>query len=246
MLKKILRFFKQNVKLIIPLSLIFVLFIAFFVYYKISVDDSYREYKDIEVYQYFNARKYDYMATVGFNRRKEIVELSSKDYNINYDSTPIYYKYKYKVIFPKNMAVVMPTLNCAEYLSPKFSLVTNKGNVYYLKTTKYDAKIGHYFLFDGKGLYFFVDPVKLVVNNQAVTLSSMSYVHMSNVSPTLSYYDKKTDTYKTVKVNDYKTTVESDYYKVNINTNQIDYFGENIILPSKVSELNSIDLKGKQ
>ena len=237
-------FLKQNIKLLIPLTLIFVLFISFFVYYKVSLDDSFREYKDIDVYQYFNDKKYEYTALVGFNRKKEIVNLSTDDYDITYDSTPIYYKYKNKVIFPNDMSIVMPTLNCSEYLSPKFSLITKKDTVNYLKTVKYDGKIGHFFLYDGLNLFFFLDAVKLTINNQEIKLSPLSYVYTSNVDPTISYYDKKTDTYKTVKVNDYKSTFENDYYKVYISTDQIDYFGQNINLTSKLDFLKSIDLKG--
>ena len=221
------------------------MFISFFVYYKVSLDDSFREYKNIDVYQYFNDKKYEYTAKVGFNRKKEVVEVSTKDYDITYDSTPIYYKYKNKVIFPSDMSVVMPTLNCSEYLSPKFSLITKKDTINYLKTTKYDDKIGHYFLYDGLNLFFFLDAVKLTINNQEIKLSPFSYVYTSSINPTISYYDKKTDTYKTVTVKDYKTTVESDYYKLYVSTDQIDYYGQNIILTSKLSSLNSIDLKGK-
>lgn len=242
---KIKAFFKENFKLIIPLALIAVLFISFFVYYKITILDNYREYKKIKAVQYFYGKKYEYNATVGFNRKKEVVEFKTKDYDITFDSTPVYYKNENKVIFPSNMSVVMPTLNCAEYLSPKYSLITKKKNNYYLKTNKYDNKLGHYFLYDGLNLYFFIDEVKLTINNQEIKLSPLSYVYTSSTNQNISYYDKKTDTTKTIESKDYKTIVENDYYKVNINTDQIDYYGKNVILTSQISSLSTIDMKGK-
>ncbi len=246
MKKNIITFFKENFKLIIPLTLILVVFIAFFIYYKVSISDTYREYKNIKVYQYFSNEKYEYKAKIGFNRKKEIVELSTTDYDITYDSTPIYYKNKNRVIFPTNMSIVMPTLNCSEYLTPKYSLITDKKNNYYLKTTKYDNKLGHYFLYNGLNLYFFLDKVTLTINNQKVDLSPLSYVYTSQTNNNITYYDKKTDNIKTIESKDYKTTIENDYYKVNINTDQIDYYGQNVILTSQITSLSTIDLKDKK
>ena len=56
---KIVKFLKENYKLIIPISLMVVIFIAFLVYYKISILDNYREYKEENVYQYFYGKRYD-------------------------------------------------------------------------------------------------------------------------------------------------------------------------------------------
>ncbi|MEE3343336.1 MAG: hypothetical protein VZS44_04515 [Bacilli bacterium] len=245
MTKKITTYIKENFKLIIPLALIAVLFIAFFVYYKISILDNYREYKKITAIQYFQGKKYQYTATIGLNRKKEIVELSTKDYNINYDSTPIYYRNQNKAILPTNMSVVMPTLGCAQYLTPKYSLITEKKGNYYLKTTKYDGKLGHYFLYNGLDLYFFLDEATLNINNQKIKLGPLSYVYTNSSNRNISYYDKKKDIAKTIEAKDYKTTVENDYYIVNISTNEIDYFGKNVMLTSKITSLNTIDMHKK-
>lgn len=244
-LQNIGSFIKENFKIMIPLLLILVIFISFFIYYKISLMDTYRKYEDVKVYQYFYGQKYEYTAHIGFNRKDEVVELTTKDYDITYDSTPVYYEDDYKVIFPNNMSIVMPTLNCSEYFSPAYTMVSKKKNSYYLKTTRFDNKIGHYFLYDGLNLYFFLDEVKLTVNGKEVKLSPFSYVTTSSVNQNITYYDKKSDTITVVPVKDYKTVVENDYYKVNVSVDQIDYFGQNVVLTSQVSSLNSIDRKGK-
>ena len=245
-LNKIKEFFKNNFKIIIPLSLILVIFIAFSIYYKISILDNYIEYKDIKVYQYFYSQKYDYTAKIGFNRKKEIVELSTKDYDIEYDSTPIYYQNQNIVILPSNMSIIMPTLNCSEYLSPKYSLITKKKNTYTLKTTKYENKLGHYFFYDGQNLYFFIDAVKLKINNQEINLSPMSYVYTNPHDKDITFYDKETDTTRIIEANNNtSTTVSNDYYTINISVDQIDFYGQNVLLTSKINKLNTIDKKEK-
>ena len=239
---KIVKFLKENYKLIIPVSLMAVIFIAFLVYYKISLLDNYREYKEQKVYQYFYGKRYDYRAKIGFNRRKEIVELSTTDYDITFDSTPIYYKNDDVVVFPSNMSVVMPTLNCSEYLASRYSSITKVKDNYVLKTKKYDNKLGRYFLYDGKDLYFFLDEVKLLVGNNTITLSPMSYLIAT--SDKISYYDKKADVYKTLDGVGSDSVVEGEYYKIAVNLDQIDYYGDDVILTSKIDELNTIDMKG--
>ena len=60
----------------------------------------------------------------------------------------------------------------------------------------------------------------------------------------VSYYDKKSDNYKTIDINDTDVYIENDYYKVYVDRDVIDYQGTNVILTSKLEELNTIDKKG--
>ena len=239
----IITYIKENYKLIIPISLILVVFIAALVYYKVSVYDTYKKDTNDQFYQWFYKKKYEYTGTVSTNRKDEIVDFKTKDYEIEFDSTPVYYKNKNKTIFTRNMSVVMPTLNCSEYLAPKYSyLTTKKNNVHTLTTKKYNSKLGHYFLYDGKNLYFFLDETTLKIEKQEIKLSPLSYV-IAETNKYISYYDKKTDTFETINTIDSKATVENDYYKIYVNIDNIDYYGENVILTSKISELNPINMK---
>ena len=240
---KIITYIKENYKIIIPLSLILVLFIAASVYYKVRIYDTYKKDTNDKFYQWFYNRKYEYTGTVSTNRKNEIVDFTTKDYDISFDSTPVYYQKKKIVVFTTNMSVVMPTLNCSEYLSPKYSyLTTSKNNNHTLTTKKYNSKLGHYFLYDGKDLYFFLDEVKLKIDNQEITLSPLSYVIAEN-NKYVTYYDKKTDTFKTIETTSNSTTAENDYYKIYVSTDNIDYYGTNVILTSKITELNPISMK---
>ena len=235
-------FFKENYKLIIPITLMIVLFVSFLIYYKVMISDNYREEEIKEVYQYFYDTKYEYDLTISKNRKKEIVDIKSNNIDINFDSTPIYYKDKDIVILPQNMSIVMPTLSCAEYLSKQYSYITYENNIYTLTTNKYNNKLNHYFLYDGNDLYFFIEPVTLTINNEKIELSPFSYV-IAIYNNYISYYDKKTDTFKTITITSDNPTVENNYYSINITTDNLNYQGTNVILTSDIEKLITIDEK---
>lgn len=238
-IKKII---KENYKLIIPITLMIVLFIAFLIYYKVSISNNYTKDKTIKVYQYFYEKKYEYDLTISKNRKDVIVDIKPQDIKVNYDSTPIYYQKKDIIIFPKDMSVVMPTLSCAEYLSKGYSYITYENGIYNLTTDRYNKKLNHYFLYDGADLYFFIEPVKLSVNNEKIELSSLSYV-IAKYNNSITYYDKKTDTFKIIETTNDNSKIENDYYSINISKDSLNYQGTNIILTSAIENLNTIDKK---
>lgn len=243
-MKKIKDFFKDYYKIIIPISLLLVLFIAFAVYYKISVLDSKTTDVVDDFYQYFYGTKYEYQGTVSTNRKGVIVRFKANK-EVKFDATPIYYKNKSMVIFPKNMSVVMPTLGCSEYLTKKLSLLSYKKDVYTLTTYKYNGKLGRYFLYDGSDTYFFLDEVNIVIGDKSIKLSPMSYL-IAKYNKYLLYYDKANDKFETInKVND-DIYVENTYYKIYIFKDQMDYLDSNVILTSKITELNTIDMKERR
>lgn len=237
------QFIKNNYKLMIPITLMIVLFIAFLVYYKVSIANNYHTDIEDKFYQYFYDKKYEYTAIVSENRKKVIIDFKPQEVKVNLDSTPIYYQQKDTVIFPQNMSVVMPTLSCAEYLSEAYSYITYQDKIYNLTTNRYNNKLNHYFLYDGKDLYFFIEPVNLTINNETISLSPLSYV-IARYNKTISYYDKKTDTYKTITLTDNNFKIVNDYYTIYPLEDTIDYYGTNVLLTSEIKNLNTIDKKG--
>ena len=242
---KIKRFLQENYKLIIPIVFMIVLFIAFLIYYKVSVSSNYRVDKEEKVFQYFYDKKYEYSATVSKNRKDVIVDFKPIGVTVSLDSTPIYLSDGKEVIFPSDMSVVMPTMSCAEYLSKGYSYITFKDNVYMLTTNRYHKKLNHYFLYDGLDMYFFIEDVTLKVNGEEIKLSPYSYI-ISKYNSYLSYYDKESDTYKTLTVGNSGIQVSNDYYTIIVDKDVIDYNGTNVILTSNISKLNTIDKKGQK
>lgn len=238
----ITKWIKENYKLVIPITLIVVLFIAFFVYYKLLISNNITKDEKVKVYQYFYEKKYDYNLIVSKNRKNEIVKVKPQDITVNYDSTPIYYKEKNIVIFPEDMSVIMPTLSCAEYLSKGYSYITYENSIYTLTANRYNKKLNHYFLYDGADLYFFIEPVTLTVNNEKIELSPLSYI-IAKYNNSITYYDKKTDTFKIINTTDNDAKIENEYYSVNVSKDNINYQGTNIILTTDIKNLNTIDKK---
>lgn len=237
------QYFKENYKIFIPIALMVVLFAAFFVYYKMSLTNSYREEVKGNFYQYFGGKKYEYEGVVSKNKKGVVVDFQEIDMDISQDSTPIYYSDGNTVIFPDDMSVVMPLFNCSEYLAKKYSYIEYGDRTYKLTTDKYSDNLGHYFLYDGDDLYFFIEEVTLIVNSEEVILSPFSYIS-AGYNDFISYYDKKSDVYRTITVKDTNTIVKNDYYSVYISKDIIDYYGTDVILTSDISMLNTIDMKG--
>ena len=234
---------KENYKIIIPIALIIVLFVSFIIYYKVAILSSITKETKDSFYQYFYDKKYNYEAIVSTNRKDVVVDFKPQEIEINLDSTPIYYEKEEKVIFPKDMSIIMPTINCAEYLSTGYSYISYKNKNYVLTTNKYSNKLGKYVLYDGSDLYFFVDEAKLTIEGQEVTLSPMSYV-IAKYNKYISYYDKKSDTFKTITTTNNDATISNSYYTIEVSKDRIDYYGTSVILTSEISNLNTIDKKG--
>lgn len=239
---KVKEFLKQNYKLMIPIALIVVLFVSFLIYYQVSVNNNYHIDTEDKFYQYFYDKKYEYSAVVSKNKKDVIVDFKPQVVKINLDSTPIYYQKKDIVILPREMSIIMPTLGCAEYLAKGYSYITYKDGIYNLTTTRYHGKLNHYFLYDGNDLYFFIENTTLTVNGEEIKLSPFSYV-IAKYNNYVSYYDKGTDTYKTIKT-DNNAIVKSEYYTIDISKDSIDYYGDDILLTVNIENLNTIDKKG--
>lgn len=240
-MKKINDIIKDNYKIIIPIMLMLLLFVAFFVYYQVYIRDVFTD-SNGSFYQYFYGKRYDYAGIVTTNRKDEVVDFKALDIEIEFDSTPIYYKNRNKVILPKDMSVVMPTLN-SEYLSKGYSLISYNKSTYNLITKNYNKRLNHYFFYDSKDLYFFIENVVLKVNDREIKLSPFSYVIYSDRSNTLYYYDKENDKFETIMDINGEVVVSNDFYTIYVNKDSIKYYGGEVLLTSGIEHLNTIDMK---
>ena len=66
---KFTKFMKENYKLMIPVILMLVLFLAFIIYYKVSLSNNYTVDTNGNFYQYFYDKKYEYEGVVTTNKR---------------------------------------------------------------------------------------------------------------------------------------------------------------------------------
>ena len=238
-LKSFVSFVKKNYKLCIPIILILVMFIAFIIYYIISKTVIFESVEEKNVYQYFTEDKTEYNLKINKNRKGVITNIEPIDVNVVYDSTPIYIKNDDNiVIFPSKMSVVAPVMNCSEYLANNYSYINLTDKQYVLVTNGFNSALGHYFLYDGSDLYFFIEKVTMVVNGNDIELDPYSYVVAHNKK--MYYYDRKEDKYISIDTKGYDNYIYNDYYRVYINGDYIDSGGEKVLLTSDLDTLMDI------
>ncbi len=232
-----LDFIKKRYNILIPVFLIIVLSVALILYNREYKNNRYAKTEDSEVYQYFSGVKMEYTASISRNKKDVILEYTPKDYVVNLDSIPIYIKDKDRVIFPKEMSIVLP-LNNREYQVNALAEIYKENNLYYLNLRDLNQSFDHAFLYDGKDLYFFIDSVSITVGSEEINLSPLSYLTCTHNS-LLEYYDKETDTYGQIDVEN-SALVTNDYMTINVNTDRIIYNDGFLLLTNDFSALQKV------
>lgn len=231
-MKKVIDFCKQRYKMLIPVMVVFVLLITVYFLYREYKYDNYRNKKEETVYQYFGGVKNEYTAIITYNLKNVIVDIKPKNKKIEYDATPIYYADQNKILFPSEMNMVFPLKDGSQYKLYKYSIYEKIDNTDMITMNNKSDYYYHFFLFDGKGLYFFPEEVTLYVNNKEYRkLSSMSYVSMVG-GYTLTYYDKEKDTSEVLEVEGKKVLVSSDnmHLKINLNERNFTVYDKQVLL----------------
>lgn len=239
-MEKIMTIWKKNYKVLIPVMVVFVLLVALYFLYREYRYDNYRNKQEVKVYQYFGGIRTDYTAIVTYNLKDVIVSVDAKDKKIDYDSTPIYYLNDDKVIFPNEMSAVFPLKEGSQYKIYKYSTCEYKDDLHLIKNNVNEQDYNYFFLFDGKGLFFFPSEVTIRLDGKDYKkLTSMSYIKTIG-GYTMEIYDKGTDTSEVIELDNRKVTVFNDSMDVNITERYVLSFGRKILLVSPYN-LNSLN-----
>ncbi len=236
-MKKIKDFCYREYKVLIPVMVVVMLLIVLLFFYKEYQYDNYRNKKDIPVFQYFAGLKTEYTAQVTYNLKDSIVDIKAKDAKIEYDGTPIYYKDEQKVLFPKEMTIIFPLREASQYKLYKYATYYKEDNLHFIKNNTDIGEYSFFFLYDGKGVFFFPYEVELKQNNKLIKkLSPMSTVSVVG-GATLTYHDFESDTADFKEIEGDTITVTSDNMLVNLTEKYIEVFGKEILLftPNKLS-----------
>jgi len=225
----------KNIKVIIPCIVLVVLLIIVFIYIREYKYSQYRNKQDKSFYQYFSELKFEYDATISFNKKEEIKKFIPKDHKINYDTIPIYYEDEEKVIFANEMSIIFPLKNYREYRIKEFSYIKRINNINYLIFEDYKNNIDHYIVFNGNNLYFFSDSVNFIANGEKITLSPFSYIVASNDG--ISYYNYETDEYKILNTTE-QINVTNDYYSINVTVDYMQAGNDTILLTNDIQTLS--------
>lgn len=222
-MKKIINFCKQKYKLLIPFMVIVVLIVTILFLYREYKYDNYRNKKEEVVYQYFGGQRIDYTAVITYNLKNLIVDVKPKNKKIDYNATPIYFNEQDKILFPKEMSIVFPLKEESQFKLYKYSTYEKIDDTDIITMNNKSEYFYHFFLFDGKGLYFFPEEMTLNIDGKEYKkLSPMSYVSVVG-GYTLTYYDKEKNISEFLEVENKKISVSSDNVHLNINLNERNY-----------------------
>ena len=238
-MEKIIKFCREKYKILIPLMVVLGLLITVYFLYREYKYDNYRNKEEVKVYQHFGGIKTSYTAIVTRNLRNVIVDVDAKKEKIQYDATPIYYKDEEKVLFPSEMGIAFPLKEGSQYKVYKYTLYEYMDGVHMLNIASNEKDYNNFFLYDGKGLYFFPDAVTINIDDKEYKeLSKMSYVNLVG-GYTLTYYDKESDTSEIIEVEGKKITVTSDNININLSSKYLLSFGNKVLL-AKPDNLNAV------
>ncbi len=238
-MSNVIDFLKKKYKILIPVMVVLVLLIAVYFLYREYRYDTYRNKKEVEVVQYFGGIKTEYTAVVTYNLKNVIIDVYGLDRNVEYDSTPIYYKEEDKVIFPNMMGIVFPLDDVSQFKLYKYALYENKDGTHEITNGNVTKSYNHFFLYDGDGLYFFPEEVTIKIDGKDYTkLGAGSYISLYG-GYTATYYDKANDEVKRLEIEGKTLTAVSDKMEINLNLGYCVLFGKKVLLANPY-DLNSI------
>lgn len=187
-------------------------------------------------YQYFGGRKVEYQGALQITKKGEITQLQCKDINIQLDTTPIYYqKEKNKVLFPENMAKVVPIDNGRMTKVTRFSNIYQDEETIYVQTQSKSNPIENAFLYDGTDLYFFIQDTTIYVEGEEYHLSPFSYL-IATYHDSVEFYDYAKDEYKIIPTTE-NVIAKTNDYEINTTVDTIKYGEKEQLLLKKMDDL---------
>lgn len=229
-MKNVLIFCRKQYKLLIPIMVGIVLMVTVFFLYREYKFDNMRNKKEIPVFQFFGTEKENYTAIFTYNLKDTVVDITSKDRNIEFDSSPIYYEDGNKVIFPKEMNIAFPLREGSQFKVYKYATLYKDEGINFIENNTYLERFDFFFLYDGSDLFFFPDEVTLNINgNEYKTLGPMSYVRVVG-GLTLIYYDTESDSGEAIELDGKNVSVSSKYINVNVSERYFMSFSNRVLL----------------
>ena len=162
-MKRVIDFFHEKYKILIPVMVVLVLLITTFFLYKEYKFDNQRNKNEVEVFQYFSSVRVDYTGIFTYNLREALVDFKPKDAQIEDNMLPIYYKDMSKVVFPVPMSIVFPLRDGKQYKLYKYATYYSQDDAHFIKHNEDLGTYSDFFLFNGKDVFVFPDEVVLKI-----------------------------------------------------------------------------------
>ncbi len=201
---------------------------------KVEVDDN--------LYQYLSGIKYEYKGKTSLTADNNGIILNNKNINIDMDSTPIYYSKKDKVLLSNSMSVIFPKSNFKSNKLRELSYLNydKKLNECDYSKGKYSTNITSGFIYDGMDLYILVNKGVLYINGEEINISPMSYI-IANYDNNVILYNKESDEYKDIPLNDNNAYVTTNDFTINILYDSVKYNNKEQLLIKNIDILKNID-----
>ena len=198
-----------------------------------------KKYQDIvnnEFYQYFGGQRVEYTGVTKISKKGEITLISTKDSNIQLDSTPIYYKNEEnKALFPEAMLEITPLDNGKTTKINKFTNIIKEDESIYLEGKDEKKQVSNGFIYDGKDLYFFIEKTKIVIGDEEYEISPLSYV-ITTYKNGVEIYNYEKDEYKVIETEE-DVVAQTDSYIINTSIDILKANGKEQLLLKNVDAL---------
>ena len=173
-------------------------------------------------YQYYAGRKIEYQANIEKTNKDGITKLSAVDIDIQFDTTPLYYKdIQDRVIFPESMEIIEVSENGQTYKINKFSEVYMNQDVAYIEYKDEVKELPNSFMYDGADMYFFISNATLEIDGTTYEIAPLSYVQAYNKN-SVEIYNKQKDEYQTIETTN-QAIVTIDNCTINVSTDTMMY-----------------------
>lgn len=237
LLNKLKKSFKENyvtytVVITVSLIIIATIIIASVIYKNLHQVTKRNE--QAQLYTYFITEKTEYDAKIYYEDDSIVNILADEDV---YDSSIIYVKDKEQYIVPKQMSIVLYTQNNMQYKLDKYARIVKAELLKEVYSDGVVKNFDNFYIFDGEGLYFFLDEVELTIDGQKTILKPGSYVKYTGEN--VIYYEHESSYIKKVD-NAKDISVKMGNYVINVVQNITIKNGKPSVLLSQIKKLKSI------
>lgn len=176
----------QLMRVIVPALLLVVIAVAVTMIARRST-----EYRfDGAAGQYYGGQKFSIPeGTRMYRRGTGATKLSGGTLKRETDALPAYYENRQAVVLPQDMVYYAPRDNTCLRVEHFSELTYNSLGVQEISLKRKTADMQAGFLYDGKDIYLFLEPVKLSVNGAVIDLGAMSCVEADTQIGMISVYN---------------------------------------------------------
>lgn len=195
--------------------------------------------ENVLVYTWFNEEllSYDETAELVFDRNNTATELKIDGKKQEIETTPYFYNNERKVLFPQEMSLVQPRLNNGQQNRvPGLSFIDGVSITPRISFANFERELGSAFLFDGSDLYFFVNPVKMIIGDEEMELPVFSFATY-NFNHELYVYNYDESTAKYYENVD-SVKAEAETYTIDLVTDTYNINGKSRLLVQNVGALD--------